>query len=56
MPNRRVGFFANILIKCYTLQRHMWGEFFLSISQQIKVSGVTLDECILPYHFIMGGK
>ena len=34
----------------------MSGEIFFSISQQIKVNGVTLDECILPYHFIMGGK
>ena len=34
----------------------MSGELFFSISQQIKVKGVTLDECILPYHFIMGGK
>ena len=40
-------------IQRYTLQRHMLGEFFFSISQQIKVNGVTLDECILPYHFIM---
>ena len=30
-----------------------WGEFFFSISQHIKVSGVTLDEYILPYHFII---
>ena len=29
------------------------GEFFFSISHQIKVSGVTLDEYILPYHFII---
>ena len=34
----------------------MWGELFFSISQQIKVNGVTLDKFILPYHFIMGGK
>ena len=30
-----------------------WREFFFSISQQIKVDGVTLDEYILPYHFII---
>ena len=29
------------------------GEIFFSISQQIKVNGVTLDEYILPYHFII---
>ena len=34
----------------------MSGEFFLSINQQIKVNGVTLDECILPHYFIMSGK
>ena len=26
------------------------------VNQHIKVNGVTLDECILSYHFIMGGK
>ena len=29
------------------------GRFFVSISQQIKVNGVTLDDYILPYHFII---
>ena len=52
-----VRFFANIFTQRYTLQikAHV-GRIFFSISQQIKVNGVTLDECILPYHFIVGGK
>ena len=29
------------------------GDIFFSSSQQIKVNGVTLDEYILPYHFII---
>ena len=51
---QRGGIFGNIFTQRSTLQRQMSsGEFFFSISQQIKVNGVTLDECILPYHFII---
>ena len=49
MSNRRGRVFCKYFTQRYTLQRHMSGEFFFSISQQIKVNGVTLDECILPY-------
>ena len=35
----------------YIARQMLSGEFFFSISQQIKVNGVTLDEYILPYHF-----
>ena len=46
--------FANIFTQRSTLQRQMSsGDFFFSISHQIKVHGVTLDEYILPYHFII---
>ena len=37
----------------YIAKQMLSGEFFFSVSQQIKVNGVTLDEYILPYHFII---
>ena len=54
MPNTRGGIFGNIFTQRSTLQGRCRGEnFFFSISQHIKVNGVTLDEYILPYHFII---
>ena len=45
------GFFQIFLYNVIRCKGTCRENFFLSISQQIKVNGVTLDECILPYHF-----
>ena len=43
-----VGFLQNFLRNVIHCKGTCRENFFLSISQQIKVNGVTLDECILP--------
>ena len=47
------GFLEIFLHNVLHCKADVVGRIFFSISQHIKVSGVTLDEYILPYHFII---
>ena len=54
MPNTRGRDFCKY---CYTTfyiaKADVVGRNFFSVSHQIKVNGITFDEYILPYHFII---
>ena len=54
MPKTKGCFFLQIfLYNVIDVAKAHVGRIFFSISQQIKVNVVTLDECILPYDFII---
>ena len=56
MPNTRGRVFCKYFYTTLYIAKADVGRIFFSISQQIKVNGVTLDEYILPYHLVMGEK
>ena len=49
MSNRRGRVFCKYFYATLYIAKAHVERIFFSISQQIKVNGVTLDECFLPY-------